>query len=175
MADFDIAYRLTMKHEGGYANNPHDRGRETYKGIARKFWSGWIGWPLIDDAKKQPGFPRSLDENMLLQAHVKAFYRNCFWPAFMADMSNQDLANWLFDKGVNMGIPQAVKLLQRAIGAADDGKYGAKTDAALKKALAEDAAGVLERCREHARAFYRQLAAKDPSQAQFLNGWLKRA
>ncbi len=73
MADFDIAYRLTMKHEGGYANNKADRGGETYRGIARKFWSGWIGWPLVDDAKKQPGFPKSLDENLLLQAHVKAF------------------------------------------------------------------------------------------------------
>lgn len=171
MADFEKAYKLTMKHEGGYANNPHDRGRETYKGIARKFWSVWIGWKLIDEAKKQPGFPKSLDENMLLQAHVKSFYRNCFWKPFMADLQDQELANWLFDKGVNMGIPQAVKLLQRAAGVTDDGKYGPKTAAAVA-AAGDD---LLGRCREQARAFYTALAAKDPSQAQFLNGWLKRA
>lgn len=175
MADFDIAYRLTMKHEGGYSNNPHDRGRETYRGIARKHWPGWKGWPIVDWAKSRPGFPRSLSGNGELQRMVEEFYRSVFWSNWMDAMPNQDLANWLFDKGVNMGIPQAVKLLQRAIGAVDDGKYGPKTDAALKQALIQDATGVLERCREHARSFYRQLAEKDPSQAQFLNGWLKRA
>lgn len=164
-----------MKHEGGYANNKADRGGETYRGIARKFWSGWVGWPLVDEAKKQPGFPKSLDNNALLQAHVKAFYRHVFWPQYLLDMADQDLANWLFDKGVNMGLPQAVKLLQRAAGVIDDGQYGPKTAAVVATSLSRDPDGLLEACRVQARAFYIALAERNPSQKQFLKGWLARA
>lgn len=175
MADFETAYLLTMGHEGGYANNPADRGGETYRGIARKFWPGWSGWKLVDAAKQQLNFPRSLGENLPLQAQVKAFYRNAFWPQYLADMTNQALANWLFDKSVNMGPAQAVKLLQRALGITDDGKFGPKTAAAVAAGLTRDDADLLDACRAQARAFYTALAERDPSQRQFLKGWLARA
>lgn len=175
MADFAAAYAKTMKHEGGYANNPADRGGETYKGIARKHWPGWKGWPIVDWAKSRPGFPRSLSGNGELQRMVEEFYRTVFWTSWMDAMPSQELAEWYFDKSVNMGMAQATKLIQRAAGTVADGKYGPKTHSAVLAALKDDAAGLVEECREQARSFYRQLAANDPSQAQFLNGWLKRA
>ena len=60
MAQFEPAFEKTMKFEGGYANNPADRGGETYRGIARKIWPGWNGWPLVDAAKQKAGFPGNL-------------------------------------------------------------------------------------------------------------------
>lgn len=175
MADFAAAYAKTMRHEGGYANNPADRGGETYKGIARKHWPGWSGWKLVDAYKAEKGFPKNMAYDDDLQGAVETFYRNAFWSNWMQSMPSQSLAEWYFDKSVNMGTIQATKLLQRAVGAADDGKYGPKTHAAVLKALKDDEAGTVEECREQARAFYQHLADANPSQRQFLRGWLARA
>lgn len=172
MALFEPAFEKTMVHEGGYANNPADRGGETYKGIARKFWPGWAGWVLVDAAKKKAGFPRCLAADAELQTRVAAFYRANFWPRHFSEIKDQSIAEWLFDKSVNMGIGQAVKLLQRAAGVTADGDYGPKTTIAVNSA---DPVRLLEQCREQARAFYRGLAEKNPSQKQFLKGWLARA
>ena len=48
MADFNKAYKATMGHEGGYVDDPADKGGETYKGIARRYNPGWGGWKQID-------------------------------------------------------------------------------------------------------------------------------
>jgi lysozyme family protein len=42
----------TLKHEGGYANHPADKGGETYRGITRKHNSEWEGWRYIDEVKR---------------------------------------------------------------------------------------------------------------------------
>lgn len=172
MAQFEPAFNETMKHEGGYANNPADRGGETYKGIARKMWPGWKGWILVDAAKQKTGWPHNMDAMKDLQAAVAQFYQANFWPHYIAEIQDQDVANWFFDKAVNMGLGQATKLIQRAAGVVDDGRYGPKTANAI---AAADPTELLKKCREQARAFYRSLADKNPSQERFLKGWLARA
>lgn len=42
----------TLKHEGGYANHPADKGGETYRGITRKHNPEWSGWKYIDEVKR---------------------------------------------------------------------------------------------------------------------------
>lgn len=46
--NFLKSYDILIKHEGGYVNDPDDKGGETYKGIARKFNPDWKGWKIID-------------------------------------------------------------------------------------------------------------------------------
>lgn len=172
MAEFIPAFEKTMNHEGGYANNPHDHGGETYRGISRKNWQGWDGWQQIDREKQAKGFPACLDTNADLQRRVREFYRRNFWTPTMADIIDQQIADWLFDKAVNMGISQANKLLQRALGVDDDGIMGPVTMNAINR---YDQKELLDRCRGVARAHYIYLAQKDPSQERFLKGWLARA
>lgn len=172
MAQFEPAFEATMKHEGGYANNPADKGGETYKGIARKFWPGWKGWPLVDAAKQKPNWPHNLGSIKELQVAVAQFYQSNFWPRYISEINSQDVANWLFDKAVNMGLVQAIKLVQRAAGVVDDGRFGPKTANAISAA---DPIALLGACRAQASAFYIALADKNPSQKQFLKGWLARA
>jgi lysozyme family protein len=192
LADFEPAFKETMKHEGGYANDPHDHGGETYRGISRKNWRGWDGWPQIDrivgalvaaaaldddpDRVRQTAFLHeinaALDKNPDLQGRVREFYKRNFWMPVMQDVQNQELANWIFDKGVNMGVSRAYKLLQRALHVDQDGVIGPQTRAMLNAA---DPVKLLADCREEAKRFYTQLALKDPSQSRFLHGWLARA
>ena len=37
MADFNIAFEITMGHEGGYSFDKDDAGGETYRGISRRY------------------------------------------------------------------------------------------------------------------------------------------
>ena len=53
MADFSKAIPKLLKKEGGYVNNPADRGGETYKGIARKYHKSAFMWTLIDRYKDE--------------------------------------------------------------------------------------------------------------------------
>lgn len=172
MAQFEPAYKHMQKIEGGYNNDPADNGGETYRGISRKNWRGWDGWPDIDKAKQRADFPQCLDKNADLQGRVKGFYQRNYWTPSMERLVSQDLTNWLFDKAVNMGIRQACKLLQRAVHVDADGVIGPQTMAAINAA---DPVALLARCREEARRYYTKLALEDPSQSKFLHGWLARA
>jgi len=48
---FSPAYAIVKVNEGGYVNDPVDKGGETYAGIARNIFGSWEGWSIID-AKK---------------------------------------------------------------------------------------------------------------------------
>lgn len=170
MADFNIAYDITMKHEGGYANDSADRGGETYAGVARKFWPEWEGWKTIDALKRYPGFPGNLRKDTLLAEKVRNFYRVNFWGRF-GDIESQKVANALFDCAVNCGVVPATKMMQRALDIPDDGIFGKQT---LKyiNATFEDA--VMASFNAERERYYRRIAERDPSQKKFLAGWLSR-
>ena len=53
MAEFSEAFTQTAAHEGGYSNDPLDRGGETYRGIARVHHPDWallVHLELVDDS-----------------------------------------------------------------------------------------------------------------------------
>jgi len=106
MSKFDTAFDITMGHEGGYSNDPDDRGGETYRGIARNFHPQWTGWRFLD--------PKKINHK-LLDPHVREFYLIEFWGKLQADWFRGDVAEELFDTGVNVGIRQAGKFLQHAL------------------------------------------------------------
>ena len=116
MADFNRAYENTMGHEGGYVNDPDDIGGETYKGISRKYNPQWEGWSKIDYYKDMSEFPKMLKYSDKLQDLVKSFYKEIYWDVNRLDeIKNQNIANEIFDTGVNMGVKRAAKFLQEAL------------------------------------------------------------
>ena len=106
MADFKTAYDKTMKVEGGYANTEGDSGGETWKGIARNYHPKWSGWSIIDTFKPIRNiavFESNLKASQTLQRLVLEFYKEEFWDVMLLDqVQNQDIANEMFDTGVNM-------------------------------------------------------------------------
>ena len=78
MPIFKYAYDLTNKAEGSYANDPDDKGGETYGGISRKNHPIWRGWFRVDEVKRQTSDPKAigtlLDADKNLQKMKKDFY-----------------------------------------------------------------------------------------------------
>ncbi|GAB3783244.1 putative peptidoglycan-binding domain-containing protein [Spirosoma horti] len=120
MANFEIGYPITSGHEGGYANNKLDTGGETYAGISRVWNPDWPGWKIVDAAKKQTSDVDQIDailaRNEDLQADIAKFYKQNYWDVNRLDaLTNQAIANKLYDVGVNMGVGRASRMLQEAL------------------------------------------------------------
>lgn len=155
--------------EGRYANVAGDSGGETFCGVARNYHPSWPGWVEVDKAKaageKLNG--DSLFDRLL--PLLQTFYRLGFWNAIQGDViQDQALADFLFACAVNMNTPQAIKLLQRAIGAVADGVLGPRTMAILNSGSPD----ILGRYAEQVRAFYDRIAVGE--KAKFKAGWYNR-
>lgn len=188
MADFTEAFNLTMGHEGGYVNDPDDRGAETYRGISRRFNPSWQGWVVIDNAKVLPNFPYLLDDDVHLDGMVRNHYQSHYWDRFQGDrILHQPLANELFDNAVNMGVHKSVSFLQSALNLLnrnqslyddilEDGLCGTGTLNALNlyHQKDDDMALLIKVINIQQGNFYLEIMRKNKTQEKYLRGWLKR-
>lgn len=188
MADYELAFEKALINEGTYSNHSADRGGETYKGIARKFHANWLGWKVVDKARQKSGFPKSLDKNSELHNHVKILYREQYWSPINGDnIPNQEIAEEIFDTGVNMGIRRSARFLQESINLLNknekiqadliiDGAIGKNTIKALDKTLKKDKSNryVMLLLNLFQGMRYISILQANPSQEVFTRGWLNR-
>jgi lysozyme family protein len=186
MANFKVAYDKTSIIEGGYANDPADNGGETYKGIARKFWPAWKGWAIIDVIKRTQGKAASIinkagEVNRELQSLVLSFYKANFWDSMNLDkMKSQDIANELYDTGVNMGYKVGVEFLQRILNAINnpdilvDGDLGTSTLSRCNSLNEADTKIVVKFLNHLQGAKYLDIVEHNRSQEKFIRSWASR-
>ena len=188
MANFDEAARRTLGHEGGYVDDPDDVGGETYRGVSRRYHPDWPGWPLIEEHKKSGGkLPPKLDKDENLQQHVDEFYKHKFWDKLRGDgIASQEIANELFDTGVNMGTGRAARFLQEGLNLLNrngtsyddisvDGDIGSKTNVAMDRLLMlGDEKTLLKLLNLLQGAHYIDFMRRAPVQEKFARGWLNR-
>lgn len=165
MADFNPAFEKMLHDEGGMqlTDIPGDRGGMTYAGIARNANPQWVGWPLVD-RKEFGGSLTSL---------VRDFYRQNYWDRIRGDeIRDQQIAETIFNFGVNTGVGVAVKLAQVIIGAVPDGGIGPKTVELLNRCTPQNfmASYALAKIGR-----YVNICLKDRSQSKFLLGWVRRS
>jgi lysozyme family protein len=187
MADFELAYQKTAINEGGYANNPKDKGGETAFGWARNFWPALRVWPIIDSYKKrftkQPcygtesysrwvkEFNKALRSDAPLMTYIKSAYKTEFWDKNrLGEIESQEVAEWIYDHAVNAG-GRGVKWIQLAARVTPDGSMGPNTITAIN---AMQPLELMKRAADIAGAYRMDKAHDDPSQISFLIGWLKR-
>jgi len=161
--------------EGGYSNDPDDKGGETMYGVteavARRY--GYTG-PM----------------SMLPRTTASAIFRTMFWsePHFdQINMVNNRIAEELLDTGVNMGIEVAVKFLQRALNVCNnqgslysdvtvDGQVGPKTLNALREFLqirGPDGIEVMMRLLNGQQAVrYIEISENRTTNEKFTYGWI---
>ncbi len=187
MASFEEAYAITMGHEGGYVDDPEDAGGETYKGVSRRFHPGWEGWSIVDAHKSKENFRKKLKSDSRLQGLVHKFYKQHFWDPFLGDeIPSQDVADEMFDTGVNMSVGRAVEFLQESLNLLNrngklyadigvDGGFGSITLGALKSYLNADPPGHLLKLMNVLQGMhYIKRMKEHPGQEKYARGWLKR-
>lgn len=165
-----------IKREGGYVNNPNDRGGATNYGITEAVArvNGWKG-PMRD-------LPLDL---------AKQIYKQQYWinPRFdQVNTLSPSIAEELLDTGVNCGVAFAKPLLQRALNLlnnqgkggwpdlAVDGIYGSATLGALKIFLdkrGKDGEKVMLKVLNIMQGQrYIEICERNPTQEQFFYGWI---
>jgi len=164
MADFAPAFEKMLHDEGGMqlTNIPGDRGGMTYAGIARNANPDWAGWQFID--RKDFGSATQL---------VREFYKVNFWDRIRGDeLTNQAIAETIFNFAVNTGVGVASKLAQLIVGVTPDGAIGAKTLERLNICTAEKflPAYALAKIQR-----YVDICMKNRDQSKFLLGWVRRS
>lgn len=103
---------------------------------------------------------------------MEYFFENNYWKKLKCDIvEHQDFASNLFLLGVNAGPKIAIKVGQRACGIIEDGIIGKQTINAWRTAVAKECKRFTEIEIKH----YESIIIKDPSQARFRIGWIKRA
>lgn len=110
---FDDAFKRLIGHEGALSDDPNDPGGLTKYGISQR------SYPNVDIKAL------TLDE-------AKSIYKRDYWNAVQMEHLPEGIRFDLFDMAVNSGVSQAVKTLQRAVGAGEDGKLGPVTIAAVR-------------------------------------------
>jgi lysozyme family protein len=164
-----------IDREGGYVNNPADKGGPTCFGITE----------AVARAQGYRGAMRQLPRE-----EAVAIYMRLYWSRPALDRVAQrsaPVAAELFDTGVNMGPAVAITFLQRALTALNrngkdypdlvpDGRAGAATLAALDaflKVRGSSGETVLLRALEALQGErYLRLAERRPANEAFLYGWL---
>lgn len=182
------AYAPMKKIEKGYADDPDDRGGETYDGVSRVNHPNEPLWEVIDSTKGRTDFPKCLDSNHQLQDMVMDFYRRKFWlePNLDdVDAIDEFLAEKLFRLCVNFGPTRPCKWLQRAMNylnrnqkyypnIKDDGDIGPNTIRVLKEALKHNPPirFLIVMCLQQGGK-YLDIWDKDETQEKYV-GWIDR-
>lgn len=146
---------FTLKREGGYVDNPNDKGGPTNKGITLKTLRRHVPDATVDDLKR------------ISDAMVMTIYRTDYWNPVKGALLPPGLDLMVFDMAVTSGPGTSVRLLQTCVGAASDGAIGPKTLAAIKTAPADQ---TLIRLALRQSWFYGNLA----DAVHFGDGWTNR-
>jgi lysozyme family protein len=130
--NWETAFVMVLKHEGGYVNNPKDPGGMTNLGVTKRVWEEFVGHE-VDEATM-----RGLTPDM-----VKPLYKKNYWDKIKGDDLPAGLDYAAYDLAVNSGTGRAAKYLQQIAGVPADGIIGPKSMEAIKSCNAEEAVDAL--------------------------------
>lgn len=163
-----------LKVEGGYVDDPDDRGGATKHGISLRYAKS-IGLDLDGDGDTDSDDIKLVDRVKAAQLYKDDFY---FGPKINR-LPNKIRAQ-MFDMAVNLGGARSIMILQETLndgGATpelrEDGIMGGKT---LKAVSRYPKSSCLNDDLVTARIkWYIRLARRRPTQKKFIRGWILRA
>ena len=150
------ALAKVLEHEGGYTNHPADPGGPTNFGIT-----------IADYRKYVKADARAADVQAMRLGEAKAIYRAAYWDAMRCDELPAGLDYATFDYGVNSGVGRAVRVLQRLLHMADDGRM---TDTVIAAVDQRDPAELIAALCDERLAFLKKLK----TWPVFGTGWGRR-
>ncbi len=167
MAQIDKLIPIILKWEGGYVNDPADRGGPTNKGVTLKTWQAFGYDKTGDDV---------IDVNDLklitCEEVIKTILKPHYWDLWRADeIHSQALANILVDWVWGSG-PPGITIPQGILGVKQDGIVGEKTLRALNEY--PDPEELFNKIKQTRRAHFNLICLNRPANKRFLKGWLNR-
>ncbi|REC94876.1 glycoside hydrolase family 108 protein [Kushneria indalinina] len=149
---FEKAFERLIGHEGGYVNHPDDPG-------------GATKWGITQRTAREAGYHGDMRD--LTRDRAREIYLTGYWLRAKCDQYHGAIGYQLFDIAVNSGIGNAIRMLQRAAGVADDGIIGPVTLAAIN---AHDPLALIVLLNAERQAFYTRLSTWET----FGKGWSRR-
>jgi lysozyme family protein len=171
---FDKILKKTMKWEGGFVNDVHDRGGATKYGITL----GTI--QALNEDIDQDGRVDINDIHKLTIKQASSIYERVYFMRPKFHLLPQTIQPVVFDMGVNHGPSRAVKILQKVINTAGittievDGGIGPITIRAADHTNARMGHFFINALCDERQNFYDAIVANDPSQKRFIRGWTNR-
>ncbi len=173
---FSEVLSIVLGFEGGYSNNPDDRGGRTNLGVTEV---------TLNKAYRN-GLIKHNDIDRISIAEAERIYRAMYWDPVKGGLLPEPLDLILFDCAVNHGVGGAIRLLQGGLNAIlreaslkVDGAMGPKTKDALATLLKISPGGtqpiVAWLCSEillRRVRLYDAISTKNESQRKFLRGWI---
>lgn len=159
-----------LGHEGGYVDDPVDRGGKTKYGVTLGTWKQY-SQSLFGIA------PSAKTLKAMTPEQAFEIFRVGYWRPSGADrIRDCPLAFQISDISYNSGSGNSTKILQRAIndlgGAVTvDGAIGSQT---IDTANSLPASNLYIKVRERRWKFYEAIMRNDPSQERYRNGWKNR-
>lgn len=167
MAKIDVLLPFILSWEGGFVNNPKDRGGATNKGVTLSTWRS-IGYDKDGDGDIDVIDLKLITDDDVLKKVLKPMY----WNRWKADQINdQSIANLLVDWVWTSG-SYGIKYPQQVLGVTADGIVGAKTIAAINNH--PNKAVLFSKLWARRKQQFNAIAKADPSQRAFLKGWCNR-
>nr|WP_113865498.1 N-acetylmuramidase [Brenneria salicis]NMN90548.1 putative secretion activating protein [Brenneria salicis ATCC 15712 = DSM 30166]RBP64878.1 putative peptidoglycan binding protein [Brenneria salicis ATCC 15712 = DSM 30166]RLM31594.1 peptidoglycan-binding protein [Brenneria salicis ATCC 15712 = DSM 30166] len=163
---FTHAVTFVLGKEGGYVNDPTDKGGETKFGVSDLRDGVADGMTDIDGDKK----PDVRIKDLTLEQASQIYYRDYWYPAYCNDWPD-GISLIVFDSAVQHGVKKALQLLQDAAGVTADGIVGPKTTAAV---ISADPEWLLTRYLLRRARYYADIIKSNTSQGKYLNGWFNR-
>ncbi len=151
---FKIEIEKVLEREGGYVNDPHDRGGETNYGISQR------------------AYP-NINIKALTKTEAQQIYWTDYWLGSKVDQLPEHLQGIYFDMCINHGKRRATKILQESANYKNkhqivvDGLIGKNT----LKAIRHIDLDIVSAMRV---LFYAELVLRKESQKKFWLGWFKR-
>lgn len=165
MSRFDTCLRFVLQWEGGFANDPLDRGGATNKGITQSTYDKWC--------RKYGRQPQSVE--FISDDEVAAIYKEQYWREAHCDALPDGLDAFAFDSAVQHSPRRAIKFIQRALGIEDDGVIGPKSAMAIREEVeAGRSEELIYDCLSIRQSYYDAIVAHDSSQSRFHRGWMNR-
>ena len=167
MANVNDLAPLILKWEGGFVNDPKDRGGATNMGVTLNTWKR-VGYDKDKDGDIDVKDLKLLSKEDVVKKVLKPYY----WDKWRADeINNQSIANILVDWVYTSG-KYGITKVQAMLNLKPDGVVGNNTLSAINDY--PNQRQLFQRIKNERLAFIDRIVKNNPSQRRFLKGWKNR-
>ena len=167
MANFDNAFKIILKHEGGFQKMPGDKGNWT---------GGKVGAGVLKGTKygiSAAQFPDLDIENLTIE-DAEAIYKKEYW--FYDGVDYQDIANKMADLGVLFGPAPVIAVMQTTLQSTDEsqpvtGTFGPVTQGHVNEV---DQGSLMRMFTANMVTHAFNVVTHNPGERQYLKGWVDR-